>query len=126
MTVEIFLRKPEQSDVTKNAEEDDNLPNTLLELEMALKELEWTSRKLKDSTDMLTEEFDKSQGEEAREYYEYIQDNQYILKLKKLRMANIQQKINQLKGVFGPSVTTEDLESQSSGGAGGLFEGHQL
>ena len=124
MTVEIFLRNPnkpaESSD--KTAETDD-LPNSLMELEMALKELQWTSEKLKESTDLLTEEFDKSEGEEAKEYYEYILDNLDILRQKKIKITKIEQKINQIKGVFKAPVIEK---SESSGGAGGLLDGHYL
>ena len=124
MTVEIYLRKPEEP-TSKECDKADQLPNTLIELEVAYKELEWSSQKLRESTDHLIEEFDKSGGEEAKEYYEYIQDNFEILKQKTSKMAKLKQKMNQMKGVF--DIDSMRTESTGSGGAGGLFdEGHSL
>jgi hypothetical protein len=122
MTVEIYLRKP-PSDEPMPAKEDD-LPDSLMELEMALQELSWTFEKLKESTDLLTEEFRCAEGEEAREYYGYVQDNLEIMRAKAERMERIKNKINQIKGIF-PTVF-HDQDSSESSGAGGLMDGHLL
>ena len=122
MTVEIFLRKKEE---VVPVEEPEILPDSLMELEMALKELEWTTEKLKESTDLLIEEFhkaDKANQPEAREYYEYIEDNRAILSEKAKLMDRITRKMNQIRGVFDRSSLSESVSS----GAGGMVEGHFL
>ena len=124
MTVEIFLRKPSPPEERKT--EEDILPDSITELEMIHKELEWTSSKLRESTDLLTEEFRRSDGEEAREYYEYIQDNLEVLKQKSKRMNDIQRKINQIRGVFDPISPTVEEPSASTASAGGLMDGHMI
>ena len=119
MVVEVFI--PKKSSVIP---EEEGLPDTMLELEMQLKETEFATEKLRESTDLLTEEFRKSEGDEAREYYEYIQDNLEILRKKMERMKRIEDKMNTIRGIF-----TKSPDVSSSSGAGGLmdtseFQGH--
>ncbi len=111
------------SKASNNYQADDGLPNNLSELEALLSEIDFTFTKLKESTNILTEEFRVAQGEEAREYYEYIQDNMEILKSKEKKMTAIRSKINQIRGTF-PIPTKKD--ESSSSGAGGVFGGHLI
>jgi hypothetical protein len=97
-----------------------------MELEMMLKELEWTSSKLRESTDLLTEEFRRSEGEDAREYYEYIQDNLDVLKQKAKKMDAIRRKINQIRGEFDSASFPADETSASTASAGGMMDGHMI
>ena len=121
MTIEVILRKPELNPKSY-PNEVDSLPNDLLSLEVRLKELEFASVKLRESTDLITEEFRSSEGEEAREYYEYIQDNLEILKSKDREMGSIKKKMNLIKGRFD----SDERSSTSSvtNGAGGINEGY--
>jgi hypothetical protein len=123
MTIEVILRKQELNPKS-NPNEMDSLPNDLLSLEVRLKELEFASVKLRESTDLLTEEFRSSEGEEAREYYEYVQDNLEILKSKDREMGSIKKKMNLIKGRFD----SEERPSTSSvtNGAGGINEGYMV
>ena len=123
MTIEVFLRKPEPVQES-NPDEMESLPSDLLSLEVRLKELEFTSVKLRESTDLLTEEFRNTEGEDAREYYEYIQDNLEILKSKAREMGLIKKKMNQIKGIF--DTDQESSTSSITAGAGGLNEGHMI
>lgn len=123
MTIEVILRKPELNPKS-NPNEMDSLPNDLLSLEVRLKELEFASVKLRESTDLLTEAFRSSEGEEAREYYEYIQDNLEILKSKDREMSSIKKKMNLIKGRFdsGERASTSSVTN----GAGGINEGFMV
>ena len=106
---------------------EEQLPSTLTELEMAYKQLDLTSLKLRESTDLLTEEFRKVSGEEARELYGYIHENLEILKDKADQMKLIDKKVQSIKGVFG-----KDTGASTGSGAGGLMssddsiEGHYI
>ena len=119
MTVEIFLRKKDEPVVL----EEDALPDSLIELEMMMKEIEWSISKLRESTDLLIEEFhkaDKTEEPEAKEYYEYILDNRIILAEKSKLMEEVSRKMNQIRGIFKSAPVTESVSS----GAGGMVEGH--
>ena len=122
MTVEIYLGKPATGKQPGEMKQDD-LPDSLMELEMMLEELKWTFEKLKESTDLLTDEFRRAEGDEAREYYEYIQDNLEILRNKSEKIDRIQKKVNQIKCIFPQPVKPDE---SSSSGAGGLMDGHLL
>jgi hypothetical protein len=113
MVVEVYLRNKAQDSLS----DEEALPNNLLELETMLKELEMTAEKLRDSTDLLTEEFRKSEGDEAREFYEYIQDNLGILKSKNDKMKRIDARMQSIGGVFKKTT-----DASSSSGAGGLMD----
>ena len=97
MVVDVYLKNKEAVVLTP----EEQLPSTLTELEMAYKQLELTSLKLRESTDLLTEEFRKVSGEEARELYGYIHENLEILKDKADQMKLIDKKVQSIKGVFG-------------------------
>jgi hypothetical protein len=107
MVVEVYLK-----DKVPIADERD-LPDTLLELEMVKGEMEVTISKLRESTDLLVEEFRAAQGDEAREYYEYVQDNLAILEQKSGRLHEIETKINMIRGIFPKKSTGEDSSESS-------------
>lgn len=115
--VEIYI-KPKG--LVPSTDEQDFLPESALELEHLLTQIKFGYDKLQESTDLIIEEFRKSDGDEAREYYEYILENSAILKSKQCRMDSIQRKIDSLKGVHNPPTLDDSSESS---GAGGIF-GH--
>ena len=95
MVVEVYLK------TTNSADSGETLPDSILELEMSHREIQVTLEKLQESTDILMEEFRKAgDNEEAKEYYEYVQDNMHIIKSKTDRLEKITQKINTIKGIF--------------------------
>ena len=100
MVVEVYLRNQNGSNEV--------LPDTILELENLLGEIRPSYEKLKESTDLLTEECRSATDEaEAIEYYSYVQDNLRILEAKSELMKRIEAKINQLRGIF-PAKDTQD------------------
>jgi hypothetical protein len=113
MVVDVFIRENSGTNQEEGA-----LPDTILGLEMIYKEVELTVEKLMESTDLLTEEFRKSEGDGAREYYEYIQENLEILKLKREKMKAIKEKMNSIRGVFAGSID----KASTGSGAGGLMD----
>lgn len=93
MVVEVYLK-------SSFGEESNCLPEGLLELEVRRAEVQLTVDKLKESTDLLTEEFRQSESEEEQlEYYEYISDNLEIMKTKVDLMREIDSKIDSIRGV---------------------------
>lgn len=113
MAVEIHLRK--DADTTME------LPDRLVELEMRLDETNLTVAKLKESTDLLTEEFRKSESEhEAREYFEYIQENRMIIEEKSKLIESIMAKIHAIKGI------PRKHEQSASPAQGQTEEGHYV
>ena len=105
MVVEVYMRDSRPTE--------EQLPDTILELESLLGEVRPSYEKLKESTDILTDECRKATDEsEAREYYTYIQENLEILEAKAALMVRIQSKINQLRGVFPSAETTQPIPSQ--------------
>jgi len=117
MVVEVYLKSSETGDSANEA----SLPDTLLELEMMKGELSHSIEKLKESTDLLTTEFRKSEGKDAKELYEYIQDNLDILRGKNDRFEQITNRINQKKGIFPQKA----LNTDASTGAGGIMNGSE-
>jgi seryl-tRNA synthetase len=116
MVVEVYLRKNQANE----DESVENLPDSLLELEMMKGEVLHSLEKLKESTDLLIEEFRKTSENDAMELYEYIQDNLDIIKTKNGKLERISARINQKKGLFHSLNTDGD----TSRGAGGLIDSH--
>jgi uncharacterized coiled-coil protein SlyX len=128
MPVEVYLRKADGLPDTETSGTA-ILPDSMLELESMLYELEFTLSKLRESTDLLTEEFRKAEGEVAREYYEYIQDNMEIMKQKVQRITDIKQRIDQIRGVFPSSNQSNQRSHDAAGGVQDLVDredGHLL
>ena len=97
MVVEVYLKG--------NREE--QLPDTILELESRLGEVRLSYEKLKESTDLLVDECRAATSEsDAKDYYLYAQENLAILEVKEEFMKRIQTKIDQLRGVF-PSAQNQ-------------------
>lgn len=116
MVVEVYLRNKQP-----NHEE---LPETILELENLLGEIRSSYGKLRESTDILTEECRAATSEtEALEYYSYVQDNLVILEAKSDLMKRIEAKINQIRGVFPslPSEEATEYEEQLASDSGHLI-----
>ena len=120
MVVEVYLQK----DQNRQDALDESLPDNLLELEMMKGELSHSLEKLKESTDLLTEEFRKSEDSDAREFYEYIQDNLDIMRRKTERMDEITARINQKKGLFKSSRADGDASTSAGGLVDSQEDGH--
>ncbi len=110
MVVEVYLKG--------NQPPDEQLPDTILELESQLGEVRLSYEKLKESTDLLVDECRAATSEsDARDYYLYAQENLAILEVKAEFMKRIQWKIDQLSGVV-PSAQHQDdsqaLEQQGT------------
>lgn len=100
MVVEVYLKGNQPSE--------EQLPDTILELECRLGEVRLSYEKLKESTDLLIDECRAATSEsDARDYYSYAQENLAILEVKAEFMKRIQTKIDQLRGVF-PSAQNQD------------------
>ena len=111
MAVEIYLKSGPALD--------DSLPTTILELEMRLDELTLTVEKLKASTDILADECRNAKSEEeAREFYEYVEDNLEILKQKESSIIQIKDRIDTIKGIVAKKSQTPEQS------AGGVCDGH--
>lgn len=115
--VELYL-KPKG---TTPSDDQDYLPDSLLELERLLKELEFSNDRLKQSTDELEEAVRSSQGDEAREYYEYVQDNLAIIKARSQKIDRIHRKMDSLKGIFKNSESSGNSDSCGAGGIMGHY-----
>jgi hypothetical protein len=102
-------------------EMEEALPESLLELEHILQELQYTYNKLRESTDLLVEEVRKNDGDEAREYYEYVQENLGIMMTKSNKMEKVRRKIDSLRGVKEPVPTDRSSDSCGAGGVIGHY-----
>lgn len=110
MVVEVYLK----SNATESAE---SLPDSIHELEMMKEEIQHSLLKLQESTDLLVEEFRSAEGDEAKEYYEYAQENLGIIKYKTARIDEIQKKIDSIRCVFPKNTIVETrIEGNSEAG----------
>jgi hypothetical protein len=106
MVVEVYIRN--------NSTPEASLPDSILELESMLGEARLSFEKLKESTDVLTEECRKAENEdEAKEFYNYVQENLSILEAKSTLINEIERKIAQMRGVF-PKLATHPNVSHSA------------
>ncbi len=114
MVVEVYMK-------STMSESNEGLPDSIHELEMMKEEIEHTMSKLQESTDILIDEFRSTDGEEAREYFEYVQDNLAVLKDKAARVDDIQNKIDSIRCVFPKRKNEDNGGDSNSQGAQGHF-----
>ena len=118
MVVEVYIRNSNSINSTEK-----ELPDSILELESLLGEARLSLEKLKESTDILTDECRLAEDErEAREFYHYVQENLSVLEAKSTLISQIEAKIAQIRGVFpvkethSPSETSVSAKHSEDGG----------